>query len=124
MRPSSLTSGKSSELSRQIFVSSAVQEEMAPPTEEVVKDAPPSKGELPPDAILVNVREKPVWEDERLEYDGLRTNPRTPNALRSYLQSFQDDKDTDKFYHAFDGKGQPLSEFKWSTAGKDGKELS
>lgn len=66
---------------------------------------------LPSDAIVVEVREEPVWSDESIEYNALRTDPRTPKALRSHLQSFKESNGT--LYHAFDGKGTTLSAFDW-----------
>ena len=37
----------------------------------------------PSDALIIQETDEAVWEDERLEYNGLRADPRTPMPLQS-----------------------------------------
>ena len=53
-----------------------------------------------------------MWEDERLEYNGLRADPRTPMPLQSYLGSYK--LPTGLKTHAFAGGGTPLSRWLWA----------
>lgn len=90
-----------------------------------VSTAPPpgiSVSDLPPNAIITEVKEQPVWKDESLEFDSLRNDPRTPIALRNHLLSFEREDET--FCHAFEGTGSKLSEFNWTATNEDGAILS
>ena len=64
------------------------------------------------DALIIQETDEAVWEDERLEYNGLRADPRTPMPLQSYLGSYK--LPTGLKTHAFAGGGTPLSRWLWA----------
>ena len=69
---------------------------------------PPSESpQWPSDALIIQETDEAVWEDERLEYNGLRADPRTPMPLQSYLGSYK--LPTGLKTHAFAGGGTPLA---------------
>lgn len=68
---------------------------------------------LPLDAIVLEVSDAAVWADETLEFNGLRADPRTPRPLQAHLNSFR--LPSGVYCHGFDGAGQALSAFPWSS---------
>ena len=68
---------------------------------------------LPLNAIVLEERDELVWSDETLEFNGLAADPRTPRPLTAHLESFR--LPNGVCCHAFDGAGQPLSTFPWTS---------
>ena len=69
---------------------------------------------LPLDSIVLEELDEAVWADEALEFSGLRSDPRTPRSLRAHISSFRLESDG-AYCHAFDGAGETLSKFAWSS---------
>jgi hypothetical protein len=87
----------------------ALQPPSKPPPNAASSSWVSSAPDLPLDAIVLEEPDEAVWSDETLEFNGLRSDPRTPVPLQAHLASFR--LPNGMCCHAFEGSGATLAKY-------------